>query len=180
MFCMISGGSGSGKSEFAEQRAVELRKKSKSKNFIYIATMMAYDEEAKKKIQRHRQMRAHKGFQTVECFHHLKQLEIPEESTVLLDCMSNLAANERFDPAGAGEQTVSEITAGIAHLRKQCTHLVVVTNEIFSDGGAYDADTLDYIRCMGEINTQMAKWADDVVEVVYGIPLYRKKGGSLC
>lgn len=177
MFCMISGGSGSGKSEYAEQMAVRLRKESQSENFIYIATMMAQDEEAKKKILRHQQMREKKGFQTVECYLHLKQLEVPKQATVLLDCISNLTANEQFDPAGAGEQTVSEVLAGIANLRKQCTHLVVVTNEIFSDGRAYDAQTLAYIRYMGKINVQLASWADDVAEVVYGIPLYRKKGG---
>ena len=57
MFYMISGGSGSGKSEYAESIAVKLaeeNKKAGAVSLTYIATMMAFDDEARLKIQRHR------------------------------------------------------------------------------------------------------------------------------
>ena len=175
MFCMVSGGSGSGKSEYAENMTVNLKNGSEDKTLIYIATMMASDEEAKEKIRRHRNMRKEKGFLTKECYTQLKKLKVPGHGTILLDCMSNLAANEMFVEQGAGKQTTEEIIQGIEALLEQCENLVVVTNEIFSDGLEYDDMTKEYIHHLGGINQYMAKKADMVVEVVCGIPIYHKK-----
>lgn len=89
MLTLITGGSGSGKSEFAEDLSVSY----KSNNLIYIATMFLYDNESLKKVERHKRMRDHKNFKTIECFKNLKSLFISNNSTVLIDCMSNLVAN---------------------------------------------------------------------------------------
>ena len=53
-------------------------------------------------------------------------------------------------------------------------NIVLVTNEIFSDGISYDETTTAYQQKLGEINCGLAKLADAVVEVVCGIPLIRK------
>ena len=92
MLTLVTGGSGSGKSEFAENLSVGY----KSENLIYIATMFPYDNESLKKIERHKKMRENKNFKTIECFKDLKDIGIPKNSTVLLDCMSNLVANEMY------------------------------------------------------------------------------------
>lgn len=174
MFCMISGGSGSGKSEYAENVTVKLQQSAKDKTLVYIATMMAFDEEAKEKIKRHRNMRKEKGFVTKECYTGLKKIDLPKHCTVLLDCMSNLAANEMFQEQGAKEKTIKEIIKGIDVLLQRCENLVVVTNEIFSDGCTYDDTTMEYICYLGKINQEMAQRADMVAEVVCGIPVYHK------
>ena len=62
MFILITGGSGSGKSEFAEAQILRLSREKR----IYLATMKCFDEESKKRIARHRKMRAEKQFETVE------------------------------------------------------------------------------------------------------------------
>ena len=49
MFQIVTGGSGSGKSAFAEALAMELGEKR-----YYIATMYPFGEESKQKIARHR------------------------------------------------------------------------------------------------------------------------------
>ncbi|MCI7812321.1 MAG: bifunctional adenosylcobinamide kinase/adenosylcobinamide-phosphate guanylyltransferase [Lachnospiraceae bacterium] len=173
MFIVITGGSGSGKSAFAEEQILRLS----SDQRIYIATMMCFDEESKRRIARHRQMRKEKHFETIECYTGLEKLQLPEGATVLLECMSNLTANEMYDPSGAGEQTVERILEGVCHLRDTAKHVCVVTNEVFSDGQMYDPDTMRYLAYLGKINCEMAKIADEVYEVVYGIAL-RKKGGE--
>ena len=61
----ITGGSGSGKSEYAEKRTIEAAEKRGLKPY-YLATMKAYGEEEEKKIEKHRKMREGKGFITVE------------------------------------------------------------------------------------------------------------------
>ena len=130
MFFVVTGGSGSGKSAFAEKLTASLGEGRR----IYIATMMCFDEEGKKRISRHRAMRADKHFETLERYTDLCGLEVPEDSILLLECMSNLVANEMFDESGAKEGTVEAVVEGLHHLRKKARHLVVVTNEIFSDG----------------------------------------------
>ena len=56
----------------------------------------------------------------------------------------------------------------------ECRLLVIVTNEVYSDGCEYDACTTDYIRLLGEINVRLSRAADAVVEVVYSIPVFLK------
>lgn len=178
MFYLVSGGSGSGKSEFAENIAVELyhkEKKEKRERFFYVATMQGTDSETQEKIERHRTMRREKGFTTLECFTDLKHVNLPSNCTILLDCLSNLVANEMFSEHGVKEPIVEEVLQGVEHLLEKCNHLVIVTNEIFSDGCEYDKITKQYIRNLGILNQKLAKRADKVIEVVCGIPVYHKK-----
>ena len=88
--------------------------------------------------------------------------------------MSNLTANEMYQENGAGEETVEEILQGIRQLKDRAKNLVVVTNEVFSDGISYDPDTMRYLSYLGNINQEMGKMADQVTEVVYGIPVSLK------
>lgn len=167
MFHVITGGSGSGKSAFAEGKILELGPAPR----IYIATMYPFDDESFERIERHRRMRAKKEFETVECYTSLSSVQVPENANVLLECMSNLTANEMFQPKGAGRDTVPAVMKGIRHLLENCSNLLVVTNEIFSDGIQYDKETRTYQRYLGDINVEMAEMAGQITEVVYGIPL---------
>ena len=174
MLSIVTGGSGSGKSEFAENKAVSLN----NNELIYIATMYPYDEECKKKINRHLILRKDKNFKTYECYTDLKSLKIPKRSTVLLDCISNVIANEMFNEEGAKEKAVPEILKGIDNIYNQCENLVIVTNEIYSDGIKYDDETERYIKYSSEIISEISKKADELIEVVYGIPISLKGGNK--
>lgn len=171
MITLITGGSGSGKSAYAEDCLVAEGEGRR----IYIATMHPFDEESYRRIDRHRNMRAGKGFETIERYTNLKDLEIPEDSYVLLECMSNLVANELYQEDGAGEETVSQIWKGIENLDKKAKKLYIVTNEIFSDGEDYPWETRQYLQDLGALNCKIAKMADRIIEVIYGIPVERKK-----
>lgn len=83
-------------------------------------------------------MRKDKGFDTLECYTGLKHADVSGYHTVLLECMSNLTANEMYQEKGSGDHCVEEILAGIRHVKEQCRNLIIVTNEIFSDGMVYD------------------------------------------
>ena len=171
MMILVTGGSGSGKSAFAEDCVLALGEKKR----VYIATMFPFDDESKKRVVRHRNMRKGKGFETVECYTGLKNVQIEKKSTVLLECMSNLVANEMFQESGAGENTVEEIMEGIRNIKAQAEDLVIVTNEIFSEACRYEGETETYQSYLGEINRKLAALSDQVVEVVYGIPVYHKQ-----
>lgn len=176
---LISGGSGSGKSEYAEGCAVRLHKESGGALY-YAATMMIYDEESRRRVERHRKMREGKGFVTTEIPLHIASLPVMAGDTVLVECLSNLLANEMYEPSGTGDGCVRAIIDGIRQLKCTGANLVIVTNEVFSDGVRYDASTMLYIDRLGMINAALADMADEVIEVVAGIALPKKGGDAVC
>ncbi|MBR1444628.1 MAG: bifunctional adenosylcobinamide kinase/adenosylcobinamide-phosphate guanylyltransferase [Firmicutes bacterium] len=164
MIRLIYGGSGSGKSEYAETLAVK-----EGGELKYIATMIPWGEETEEKIKKHRRARIGKGFETIECYRDIGRLELNENDTVLLECMSNLTANEFFGDGADREKTAEKIVKDIKMISEKCAVLIIVSNNIFDDGTEYDKDTLEYMKCLAEINTRIAEMADDVTEVVCGI-----------
>ena len=73
MLILVSGGSASGKSEFAESLVLQ----SGCDRRYYLATMIPYDEECRRRISRHRKMRAVKGFETIEVPVGLRGISFP-------------------------------------------------------------------------------------------------------
>ena len=71
---------------------------------------------------------------------------------------------------------LQKITEGVKNLLSQAKHVVIVTNEIFSDGILYEKESEQYKKELGQINQKLAKMAEEVVEVVYGIPVWHKGG----
>lgn len=167
MITLVYGGSGSGKSAFAE----DLVCKTNYPNRYYLATMKSFDEEADRRIEKHRKQREGKGFITIEQPTDIANTIVDPDSIVLLECMSNLVANEMF----AGERNVSftecadKIIDDVVTLSKKAAALVIVTNNIFEDGVSYDEGTKEFMRALGLINERLAKFSNEVYEVVVGI-----------
>lgn len=172
MLIVITGGAASGKSAQAERIVCE---RAAAGQRLYLATMQPFGAAAQARVQRHHRLRAGKGFETVERYTALDHLVLDRQyDGVLLECMSNLLANEQFSPEGAGDQAVSAILRGVDALQGQCRDLVIVTNEIFSDGETYPEETLRYIDMLGQLNAALAERADTVLYTVCGILLPQK------
>ena len=218
MLHIVYGGSASGKSSYAESFAMSLQGEGR---LLYIATMYPYkcntteiDPETMQRIERHRAMRADKGFDTVECYRHVEHIVAKRQDVLLLECMSNLLANEMFlEPDaddGGRPETMSEvekagvdgnagsdvektgvdgnvgsdvaetmspvskkIVQALIDLSTRVQELVIVTNDVFSDGGSltYDESTREYVKNLAEINCALAREAATVTEIVCGIPV---------
>lgn len=226
MLCVVTGGSGSGKSEYAERAAVHMfealrregdvqedgrdeagagcaRREAAAEasladgsgggqadrvgKLYYVATMKPYDEECYARIARHRRMRSEKGFVTLECPCCIETVEAGAKDVFLLEDLSNLLANERYLEEGrirgngeeAQRQAAEAVLLPILALARSAGGVVVVTNEIFSDGIAYEAETEVYRGLLGFLNAELVKAADSVVEVVCSIPVCQK-GGLPC
>ena len=179
MMTLIIGGSGSGKSAYAEDYLSDISKNSRK---YYLATMQAFDMEGRMKIEKHRKMRSGKGFHTIEqpmdINTALSEMKEPKESAALLECISNLTANEMFsgEQAKDSREVTEKIVNGVKQLKEKLNHLVIVSNNVFEDGIRYDETTMVYIKAMGMINERLATMADQVIEVVVGIPVAVKKG----
>lgn len=203
MLHIVYGGSASGKSSYAESFAMSLQGDGR---LLYIATMYPYkwnttelDPETIQRIERHRAMRADKGFDTVECYRHVEHIMAKRQDVLLLECMSNLLANEMYleqdsddgglaetmsevEKAGVGmSETLSpvskKIVQALVNLSTRVQDVVIVTNDVFSDGGSltYDESTREYVKNLAEINCALAREAATVTEVVCGIPVIVKK-----
>jgi len=162
MIWLVTGGAGCGKSTWAEKLVDSLPRE----NRYYIATMQVYDEESRRRVTRHRAQRADKGFITLEWEKDLDPAAIPQGSTVLLEDLVNLVANEMFDGGDA-----QRIVPALKKLAARCGHLVMVTNDVFADGVGYTGSMADYLKTLAHVNRQAALLADCAVEVVYSIPL---------
>lgn len=179
MMSLIIGGSGSGKSAYAEAFMSRLED---VKNKYYLATMLVYDEDARRKVWRHKRLRQGKGFLTVEQPKDIGQAigkMAGKDNAVLLECMSNLTANEMFgEKPFFAEEVVEKILNGIEIIKENAKHLIIVTNNVFEDGIVYDAGTMEYLRALAEINRRLAAMADEVTEVVVGLPIVIKEKNS--
>ena len=146
---------------------------------VYVATMQVFGEEGRQKVARHRDLRAGKGFVTLEQTKDLEKIicDTPREQTaILLECLMNLAANEMF----AGEvhdldALEKKMVSGLIRLAEQAHTLVIVTGQVGEDGISYEKETADYIRLMGRINQAAAAMADCVIQAVCGIAVVRKE-----
>ena len=196
------GGSSSGKSGFAETLIVEQAKKeemiggsrrkidarrrpengSAPSAVLLSCNHDAWDEECRERIRKHRKMRKKKNFMTIECPVDLLKAEVPARSRCLLECVSNLAANEMYrrdmeDPENGAMERILE---GIRMIRKNADFLVVVTNDVSGDQGPYSEETEEYRKLLGRINCALAGEADEVYEVICGEPvMVKKKKGKI-
>ena len=66
------------------------------------------------------------------------------------------------------------ITKPLLELTGRAGELVVVTNEVFSDGMRYDPEPELYRELLGTLNAGLAAEARAVVEVVFTIPVIQK------
>lgn len=175
MMVTIIGESGSGKSEYAENLIIRLQNNNANKKLYYIATMKPYGEEAIKCINRHRKKRSGKGFITVGYYNNNMDCCLEDKSNILLECMSNLAANIMFDNGINDKYLVyNKICQIIDSFKETAYNFVVVTNDIFADGNIYDKSTMEYIELLGLINKYLADISDRVEEVIYSCPLVIK------
>lgn len=162
MLTLVIGGAGCGKSAFAEAHVCRLPGE---KN--YLATMLPHGAEAEARIRKHRLQRAGRGFVTLERGLALERAVLPPEANILLEDLSNLLANELFEPSGGG---IDAVRRGLRHLVDHSANLTVVTNEVFSGGAQYGEESLRYLRDLADLNRELAARADLAVELVCGLP----------
>ncbi len=167
----LTGSSASGKSALAEALAAALARE-KNSPLVYLATMSAQDPGSLRRVARHRAQRAGKGFETIERPLALASLPLPAGAAVLLEDLGNLCANEFFAPGGGGE---AALLAGLESLFSRVDDLVVVGNEVFSDGAAWGPEMTGYLTALARAQRACAAWADAAGEVSSGAITWHKR-----
>ena len=176
---LVLGGSGCGKSAYAEKRIQEAAACERA-TIYYLATMQVYGEEGRKKVERHIELRRGKGMLTIEQTSEIaacmrKMQEGPK--VALLEDLGNLAANEMFQSDGtvhSPEMVAKKIVTQLKMISANVSQLIIVSNNVFEDGIEYEEGTMNYIRALGEIHQKLVLEAEEVIEVVAGIPVILK------
>ena len=170
MIILVKGTPDSGKSKLAEELTCQMAGQTKK---YYIATMVPYGEEGKKRVEKHRKLREGKGFETLELpilRGRLSEVE-DKSSTCLLECTSNLVGNEMFleENSGLGDEELKAlILESMYELGKKVTNLIIVTNEFEKENPEYDQSTRRYIHMTDLVNEELKEYADVVYEHVKG------------
>lgn len=159
--CLIIGSPDSGKSALAEEMICSI---SGDRSKYYIATMIPYGEEGSERVAKHRRMREGKGFTTIEVPFDLGNAYVPAGSNVLLECVSNLTANELFERKTPADICEEKIVNDILTLADSAENLVIVTNHFEIDKN-FDDETVQYSLVLDRINSRLGKIADRVIDL---------------
>ena len=192
MRILIIGQSKSGKSAFAQEKAVSL---SAGAPRYYWAAMEPRDEEDRIRIERHRRDREGLGFRTVEEGRELLRClsRIEKNGTVLFDSLtaylSNTLFSEEIFGTGVGtgdllpepqetvrrmEEKAEDCLLALRTVSLHPSRFLLVADDIFRDGCRYDELTESYRRLMAHMLRTLAAEFDEVYECAAGIPLRLK------
>ena len=174
---VVTGGSRSGKSEFAENLAWQ-----RSKKTVYIATAVADDEEMKARVARH-QKRRPKEWQTVEAVCDLPTVTAQaacKYETVLIDSLTTYAASflyarrhdELKDTENAALQEMHSLAKAV---KKNGATVIIVTDEVGSGIVPDNAVSRAFRDVLGSMNSVLAAEADQVYLSVAGLTIELKK-----
>ncbi len=173
---LITGGSRSGKSDFARDIAEAMPARR-----VFLATSPVTDEEMRARIERHRAERDGSKWSTIE-----ERIDLAgvlrgctDFDLVLVDCLTLWVNNLMFAAQQAGlEITEDDVTGRCEELLSVCASrpgtVIFVSNET-GMGIVPDNETSRRFRdLLGRCNRMVARAANQVTLVVCGLPLNLK------
>lgn len=185
--CLVLGGVRSGKSAFAEARVTELSGVD-GKPVLYVATGVAFDDEMKDRIQRHRESRPQE-WSTLE-----EHVKIPEKlepllaadqnpGTVIIDSVDVWVGNLLMENQAKDRRTLenfvtSEADKLIALAKKSSQAFVFVSSEVGLSLVPPEALGRSFQDVLGTVNQRIAASATEVYLVIAGLATKIKPTGT--
>ncbi|WP_017728100.1 bifunctional adenosylcobinamide kinase/adenosylcobinamide-phosphate guanylyltransferase [Halalkalibacterium ligniniphilum] len=187
MLLFVTGAVRSGKSSYAEKRAIDYVK-AVGGSLHYIATSQVEDEEMKKRIDLHQQTRkkSNVSWMVYEQPYDLQNLlpRFQQKDVVLIDCLTTLLNNEMFREWQKGEDYIlnkcylNTIYEKLAEMLSSYAHgpwtTIVVSNEIGEGLPHTEKGTMAYLALLGKLHQWAVQLADEAILVEYGIPILKK------
>ncbi|MGE5632830.1 MAG: bifunctional adenosylcobinamide kinase/adenosylcobinamide-phosphate guanylyltransferase [Caulobacteraceae bacterium] len=181
---LVTGGARSGKSSLAEKLAKE-----QNGSVLYIATAVPFDEEMKKRVQKHRESRPQE-WDIYEGYRGLGKY-IAEKGqkydTILLDCITVMITNifldfpdlnyenPKFEDFEIVEEAIrkeaEELMEGI---KQSAVNVIMVTNELGSGIVPENLMARVFRDIAGRANQYIASQCDEVYLTVCGLPMKLK------
>ena len=177
---LITGGSRSGKSTFAE-KILE-----KEDDVLYIATAVVTDSEMEKRIEKHK-LRRNQKWETYEGFTKLDQaIKKSSRKYIMLECIGTMVTNIIFeknydfdnitsdDIEKLEKDIIKEVDNIISSVKHSDKHILIVTNEVgYSVVSEYKLSRI-FVDILGRVNQFIARVSDEVYMVACGLPIKLK------
>ena len=163
---LVTGGARSGKSRFAEARAMQL-----GAPLVYIATAQAFDDEMTKRIAEHQDRRGPEWTTVNETLALADALRATDgKGPCLVDCLTLWLSNLMFAEASLQEATAALVQA----IPARRDPVIFVTNEV--GGGIVPENALArrFRDEAGRLNQTIAEAVDEVYVCISGMPLRLK------
>lgn len=175
---LITGGARSGKSGFALEVAEKISPKK-----LFIATCPKIDPEMSKRVNRHKDERKGRGWETIEEEENLDSLfplKTGGYDVVLIDCLTLWVNNILYKATCAGGNVDDFRMRDLCHnwlhkTREYPGTVICVTNEVGLGIVPENEVGRLYRDLVGTCNQTIGKIADEIVLVTCGAPLYIKK-----
>lgn len=161
---LITGGQRSGKSNYAEKMALSL-----ASNPVYLATSRIWDDEHRKRIERHKANRS-KNWINIEEEKELSKHNL-ENKVVLIDCVTLWATNYFFDLNSDVNTALDALKNEFDKFTQQDAHFIFVTNEIGMGEMSQNEIQRKFADLQGWLNQYIASQANDIYLMVSGIPM---------
>lgn len=174
---LVTGGTRSGKSDYAQARAEELKSPR-----CFVATSTVVDKEMEERIKKHREGRKTARWQTIE--EPIDLLKVCKDNrqfnTLLVDCItlwiSNIMEKAFNEKAECDESYIVGITESmLAEVGKREGTVLFVTNEVGMGIVPDNAIARKYRDLVGRCNRIIAFQAQEVILVSCGLP-FKLKG----
>jgi adenosylcobinamide kinase / adenosylcobinamide-phosphate guanylyltransferase len=173
---LVTGGCRSGKSDYAQRLAESLPPPR-----LYVATCPVTDDEMASRIERHRQARRDRDWQTAE-----EQIDLravlsahAHHNAILIDCVTlwinNLMYQAERQTRRIGEDEIADRVASTLDAAAACRGTVIfVTNEVGLGVVPENAQARCYRDLVGRANQILAARAESVTLLCCGIPVQLK------
>jgi adenosylcobinamide kinase / adenosylcobinamide-phosphate guanylyltransferase len=181
LMILVTGGSRSGKSFYAQKAAESL-----NSSRVFIATCPVIDEEMSRRIQKHQQDRNGRGWHTIEEPVNIASAieNATTYSTVLVDCLT-LWINNLMYVSENNNKNISEMDIAvecgklISACMKHAGTIFFVTNEVGMGIIPENASARLYRDLVGRCNQIVAAACHRVILLISGQPIEIKKESQL-
>ncbi|QHT71068.1 bifunctional adenosylcobinamide kinase/adenosylcobinamide-phosphate guanylyltransferase [Rhodocytophaga rosea] len=167
MIIFITGGERSGKSRYAQNRALSL-----SANPVYVATARHWGGDFEDRIRRHQQER---GSEWTNYEEEKLVSALPlQQKVVVVDCVTLWLTNFFSDYKSDVQESLTAFKREIDALQKIDATFLIVSNEIGMGLHATTEVGRKFVELQGWANQHVASLAEEVIFMVSGIPLHVK------
>lgn len=194
MIVFVSGGARSGKSRFAEEKAIQVYEQQKHGDFrgrlVYVATAKNSDTEMAERIRYHQEGRSD-IWQTIEEPFDLASVPLNTGmgDVILIDCLTIWLSNMLYqtqshrstsllmtmEKSERSHYLIEIVDSFIEKAVAKQQTLVFVSNDV-NEGNLVVVDPLvsDYINELEKIHRHIVDRADSAIQVTAGVPLHWK------
>ena len=159
---LVTSGQRSGKSSYAQKRALSI-----APNPVYLATAHVWDEEFRKRVERHQQDRGPE-WTNIEEEKYLSKHDVSGR-VVVIDCVTLWGTNFFFANDSDVETSLQQLKEEFLRFTNQPAYFLFVTNELGMGGVSVDEVQRKFTDLQGWLNQFIASQADEVILMVSGI-----------